>query len=80
MNTNTLRVPAVGPDGQGLAQFYLPLIENDIINIKITLNANSNQDTFGLTRDIRPSSFDPSGASILKLKPKVYLVQMTLVV
>jgi hypothetical protein len=76
MNTNTLRVPAVGPDGQGLAQFYLPLIENDIINIKITLNANSNQDTFGLTYAQRSSSFNPDDHSALK--PKSYLVQMTL--
>lgn len=76
MNTNTLRVPAVGSDGQGLAQFYLPLIENDIINIKITLNANSNQDTFGLTYAQRSSSFNP--ADHTALKPKSYLVQMTL--
>ena len=79
-NTNTLSVAATAVNGKGLTQFYLPLIAGDKINIKITLNANSNQDTFGLTRDIRPSSFDPSGASILKLKPKSYLVRMTLVV
>jgi len=76
MNTNTLKVPATGPDGQGLAQFYLPLIENDIINIKITLNANPNQDTFGLTYAQRSSSFNPDDHSALK--PKSYLVQMTL--
>jgi hypothetical protein len=78
INTNTLKVNVDGIDGAGLQQFYLPLIANDIINIRITINANQSQDTFGLTNATRNTSFISNGSGYI-LKPKVYLVQMKLV-
>ena len=80
INTNTLKVNVDEIDVAGLQQFYLPLIAGDKINIRITINANQSQDTFGLTNATRSDSFISNGSGGYILKPKVYLVRMRLTV
>jgi hypothetical protein len=80
IDTNTLEV--VGSsihNSLGGKQYYLPFIVNDVITIKVTLNAAQSQDLFGMVPATRPSSFNNSGAGPL-LKPKVYLIKMKLTV
>jgi hypothetical protein len=78
IDTNTLEV--VGSsihNSLGGKQYYLPFILNDVITIRVTLNAAQSQDLFGMIPITRPSSFDNHGAGPY-LKPKVYLIKMTL--
>jgi hypothetical protein len=75
--TNTLEVANENVNGLGGKQYYLPFILNDIITIRITLNAAPTQDLFNLTVAERPGAFkDGTGP---ELKPKVYLIKMKLV-
>jgi len=75
-NLNTLLVNSESDDlaGPNREQFYLPLIAGDKINIKVTIRPSDTQPLYGLTSSINPSKF-LDGA----LKPKVYLIKMTLV-
>jgi hypothetical protein len=75
--TNTLEVANANENRLGGKQYYLPLIVNDVITIRITLNAASSQDLFGLTVAERPTAFKNGTGP--ELKPKVYLIKMKLV-
>lgn len=75
--TNTLEVANANVNGLGGKQYYLPFILNDIITIRITLNAAPAQDLFNLTVAERPSAFKNGTGPALK--PKVYLIKMKLV-
>ena len=75
--TNTLEVANENVNGLGGKQYYLPFILNDIITIRITLNAAPTQDLFNLTVLERPGAFKNGTGP--ELKPKVYLIKMKLV-
>jgi len=75
--TNTLEVANENVNGLGGKQYYLPFILNDIITIRITLNAAPTQDLFNLTVAERPGAFKNGTGP--ELKPKVYLIKMKLV-
>jgi hypothetical protein len=75
--TNTLEVANANVNSLGGKQYYLPFILNDIITIRITLNAASSQDLFNLTVAERPGAFKNGTGP--ELKPKVYLIKMKLV-
>jgi hypothetical protein len=74
--TNTLEVANANVNGLGGKQYYLPFILNDIITIRITLNAAPSQDLFNLTVAERPTAFKNGTGP--ELKPKVYLIKMKL--
>jgi hypothetical protein len=78
INTNTLNVVNDSYNSLGGKQFYLPLIANDVITMRITLNPSSNQDTFGMTPITNPSAFITTSSGTI-LKPKIYLIHMRLV-
>jgi hypothetical protein len=75
--TNTLEVANANVNSLGGKQYYLPFILNDIITIRITLNAAPSQDLFNLTVTERPGAFNNGTGP--ELKPKVYLIKMKLV-
>jgi len=75
--TNTLEVANANVNRLGGKQYYLPFILNDIITIRITLNAAPTQDLFNLTVAERPGAFKNGTGP--ELKPKVYLIKMKLV-
>ena len=75
--TNTLEVANENVNSLGGKQYYLPFILNDIITIRITLNAAPTQDLFNLTVAERPGAFKNGTGP--ELKPKVYLIKMKLV-
>lgn len=76
--TNTLNVVNDSYNSLGGKQFYLPLIANDVITMRITLNPSSDQDTFGMSPITNPSAFITTSSGTF-LKPKIYLIQMRLV-
>ena len=76
-NTNTLNVVNNSYNNLGGTHFYLPLIANDVITMRITLNPSSNQDTFGMSPITNPSAFITTSSGTI-LKPKIYLIQMRL--
>jgi len=75
--TNTLEVANENVNRLGGKQYYLPFILNDIITIRITLNAAPTQDLFNLTVAERSGAFKNGTGP--ELKPKVYLIKMKLV-
>lgn len=75
-DTNTLETVETYTNSLGGKQYYLPFIKNDVITIRVTLNASHGQDLFGLTYSERSASFDPLDTQYLK--PKVYLIKMRL--
>jgi hypothetical protein len=75
--TNTLEVANDNVNRLGGKQYYLPFILNDIITIRITLNAAPTQDLFNLTVAERSGAFKNGTGP--ELKPKVYLIKMKLV-
>ena len=75
--TNTLEVANANVNRLGGKQYYLPFILNDIITIRITLNAAPTQDLFNLTVAERSGAFKNGTGP--ELKPKVYLIKMKLV-
>ena len=77
-NMNTLNTANDSYNSLGGKQFYLPLIVNDVITMRIALNPASNQDTFGMSSSTNPSAFITTSSGTI-LKPKIYLIQMRLV-
>jgi hypothetical protein len=56
-------------------QFYLPLIQNDTIDIKVTIHPHASQPLYGLSSTAAPAKFETDGT----LKHRTYLIRMRLV-